>query len=172
MNNIVVGINKFIKNKNTVTVIGIILILILLYFGYTRTVNSTIQPVQVPVASKDIGERTEITANDIKYQNVANILIDENVVRNSSDIVGKYTNLNVTIPAGSMFYSSWLVNKNEIPGSWLEEINTKDGYEAYYFSTDARKTLGNNVTPGSYIDLYMSVVNDDGQLMYGRLLNI
>lgn len=170
MNNLIVGLNKFIRNKNTVTILGIVLILALLYFGYNRTVKQTINPVSVPVATKTIGSRTKISADDITYTQVAAVTLNDNVIRNSNEIVGKYTNLNVTIPEGSMFYGSWLVDKKDIPGNWIEEINVKDGYEAYYLSTDATQTLGNNVIPGSTIDIYMMARDDNDQLMYGRLM--
>ncbi len=169
MNNILVSLRKIIRNKNTVTIIGIILILVLLYFGYTKTVNSTINPISVPVAKQSIGERHEIGADDITYKSVAAITVGDNVIRNSSELIGKYTNLNVTIPEGSMFYTDWIVEKDKIPGNWIEEIDTKNGYEAYYLSTDVTKTLGNSIIPGSTIDLYM-MTTINGQLVYGRLL--
>lgn len=170
MKNIMVGLNKLIRNKNTITILGIVAILVLLYFGYNRTVKQTINPVSVPVAKKTLGSRTEITSDDVTYTQVASVTLNDNVVRNASEVIGKYTNLNVTIPEGSMFYNSWLVDKKDIPGNWIEEINTKEGYEAYYLSTDVTQTLGNNVIPGSTIDIYMMARDDKGQIMYGRLL--
>lgn len=169
MNNILVSLRKIIRNKNTVTIIGIILILVLLYFGYTKTVNSTINPVNVPVAKQSIGARHEIGADDITYKSVAAITVGDNVIKNSTELIGKYTNINVTIPEGSMFYTDWIVEKDKIPGNWIEEIDTKNGYEAYYLSTDVAKTLGNNVIPGSTIDMYMKTTIN-GQLVFGRLL--
>ena len=37
-------------------------------------------------------------------------------------------------------------------------------------STDVVQTLGNNVIPGSVVDIYMMARDDNNQLMYGRLL--
>lgn len=170
MNNILVSLKKFLKNKNTVTILGIILILVLLYFGYTRTINQTVNPINVPVASRKISAKKQITQDDITYTRVAKIMINENVLTNIKDIIGKYVNINVTIPQGSMFYKDWIVKKDKIPGSWLEEIDTSKGNEAYYLSTDVVQTLGNNVIPGSVVDIYMMARDDNNQLMYGRLL--
>ena len=97
-------------------------------------------------------------------------MVNENVLTNINDILGKYVNINVTIPQGSMFYNDWIVEKNQIPGSWIEEIDTTKGNEAYYLSTDVVQTLGNNVIPGSVVDIYMMARDANGQLMYGRLL--
>lgn len=177
MNNLIVSLKKFLRNKNTITVLGIIIILVLLYYGYTKTVNTTINPISVPVAARTIPARTQISSADITYKKIAEVMIDDNVVRNPSEILGSgnnaealYTNLNVTIPEGSVFYKSWLVKKNEIAGNWIEEIKTDEGYEAYYMDTNVTDTLGNNVIPGSVIDIYMQAADDNGQIMYGRLL--
>ena len=86
------------------------------------------------------------------------------------NIVGKYTNLNVTIPEGSMFYSDWLVDEEHLPGKWIENVKFDEGEEAYYLNTDAVATLGNSVIPKSYIDLYMKAIDANGLVMYGKLL--
>ena len=43
------GLNKFLRNKNTVTVLGIILIVFLLFIGFNVTINQTVNPVSIPV---------------------------------------------------------------------------------------------------------------------------
>ena len=47
MNNFGITLKKFLTNKNTVTIIGIIVILILLYWGYDRTVKKSVNPINV-----------------------------------------------------------------------------------------------------------------------------
>ena len=170
MNNFGIAFKKFITNKNTVTIIGIIVILILLYWGYDRTVKKSVDPINVPVAANRITAEHEITYDDIAYNKVSKVVVGDNVITNASLIVGKYTNINVTIPEGSMFYSEWLANEEDIPGKWIEKVDFADGEEAYYFSTDAVKTLGNSVLPNSYIDIYMKAEDENGNMMIGKLL--
>lgn len=170
MNNFGIALKKFFTNKNTVTIIGIIVILVLLYIGYDRTVKSSVDPINVPVASKRIVAEQEITNDDIAYKRVSKVVVGENVLTSAALIVGKYTNIGVTIPEGSMFYSEWLVEKDNIPGKWIENVDFANGEEAYYFSTDAVKTLGNSVLPGSYIDIYMKANDENGNMMLGKLL--
>ena len=50
-------------NKNTVTILGVIVIVGLLYFGYTNQINTQVKPVRVPVAAQEIQPRTLITEN-------------------------------------------------------------------------------------------------------------
>ena len=170
MNNFGIALKKFITNKNTVTIIGIIIILVLLYWGYDSTVKKSVNPINVPVAKKRITSEHEITNDDISYKKVSKVVVGKNVLTAASTIVGKYTNMNVTIPEGSMFYSEWLVNKEELPGKWIENVDFADGEEAYYFNTNTVKTLGNSVLPNSYIDIYMKAEDENGNMMIGKLL--
>lgn len=170
MNNFVNSMKNFLKNKNTVTVIGIIAVLGILYWGYSSTIKKATNPINVPVAATKITAGKQIKAEDVKYTSVAGIQVAENVITNSGSIVGKYTNLNVTIPEGSMFYSEWLVDEEHLPGKWIENVKFDEGEEAYYLNTDAVATFGNSVVPKSYIDLYMKATDANGLVMYGKLL--
>ena len=60
MGNLVTNFKKFLQNKNTVTVIGVILAIIVLYFAYTMRINSAISPVVVPYANTQIPAGTQI----------------------------------------------------------------------------------------------------------------
>lgn len=170
MNNFGIAFKKFITNKNTVTIIGIIVILVLLYIGYDRTVKKSVDPINVPVAKNRLTAEHEITNDDISYKKVSRVVVSENVITSTALIIGKYININVTIPEGSMFYSEWLVDKDDLPGKWIENVDFADGEEAYYFNTDTIKTLGNSVLPNSYIDIYMKVTDENNNIMFGKLL--
>lgn len=171
MNNFVIKLKRFITNKNVITILGILVALGLLYWGYSSTIKKATNPVNVPVAAKTIGAQTEITSEDVTYINVAGSMIGEGVVRNSSQIVGMYTNLNVTIPEGSMFYSSWLVTADNLPGNWIEQLDYEKGELGYYMNTDVVKTLGNSVLPNTYVDIYMKAPDENGTIMFGKLLS-
>ena len=103
MNNFMVSARRIITNKNTVTIVGVIVILAILYMGYNSTINNAVNPVKVPVAANLIGPQTEITVEDVKWIEVPSISKPSNVILQESQIVGKYTYLNATIPEGSMF---------------------------------------------------------------------
>ena len=170
MNNFGIALKKFLTNKNTVTIIGIILILVLLYIGYDRTIKKSVDPINIPVAKNRLVSEHEITNDDIAYKKVSRVVVGENVITSVGFIVGKYVNINVTIPEGSMFYSEWLTDKENLPGKWIENVDFADGEEAYYFNTDTIKTLGNSVLPNSYIDIYMKASDENGSIMFGKLL--
>ncbi|MEG2321927.1 MAG: RcpC/CpaB family pilus assembly protein [Bacilli bacterium] len=168
MNNILVSIKKFFANKNTVTVIGIIIILGLLYWGYNSTIKKQTQPIRVPVATKTIQPRTLITDDMITYINIPAAAISKNVSRAASAVVGKYADVNTVIPAGSMFYTDVLVKKEELPDSAFTAV--KDGERPYALSVTTDNTYGNSIFPGNVIDIYMKATDENGQVMLGRLL--
>ena len=170
MNNFVMGFKKFITNKNVVTVIGVIAVLGILFWGYTSSIKKETNPLNLPVAAKKINARTQITNEDVTYAEVATRMVGEGVIRSSAQIIGKYTNINVTIPKGSLFYTDWIVEASEIPGNWVEQLDYEAGELGYYMDVNIENTLGNNVLPNTYIDIYMKANDENGTTMFGKLL--
>jgi len=165
------GLNKFLRNKNTVTILGIILIVFLLFIGFNVTINQTVNPVSIPVAKVKIPAQTKITGDMLQVKKISKVGLTENVIRNASLIVGKYTNINVTIPVGSMIYTDWIVDEDSIPGNWIDKIDISKGEEAYYYKVDMVSTFGNSILPDSHIDIYMSATDANGNIMYGKLFS-
>ena len=152
MNNLGISAKKFFTNKNTITIIGVVAILVILYFMYTKTINTATKKISVPVAAKTINPQTQITAEDIKYIEVASAAKPDGVVMNQNEILDKYTGVGCTIPEGSMFYRSVIVNKEDLPGNWLTLLE-KDALgnlqKPYYFSVNVTTTFGNSIQPGN-----------------------
>lgn len=173
MNNFVISAKRFITNKNTVTIVAVLIILLILYWGYQSTIDSAVKPVRVPTAKELIGPQTQITAEDISWIEVPSISKPNNVVLNEAQIVGKYTGINATIPKGSMFYSDVLVEKDDLPGTWLQKLKTDvNGVtdRPYYISVDVVTTYGNSIQPDTYVDFYMKATDESGLVMFGKLI--
>lgn len=168
MNNLLVSIKKFITNKNVVTVLGVIAILVVLYLGYSSTINKQVEPKEVPVASQTIQPRTLITEEMITYITVPAAIISDNVQFSIDSIIGMYTDVNTVIPSGSMFYEDVLVTKEELPNTAFVQV--KEGERPYAFRVTPENTYGNSIFPGEVIDIYMKAVDESGQVMVGRLL--
>ena len=168
MNNIIVSLKKIITNKNTVTFVGVIVILGLLYWGYNSTIESQVQPVRIPVATETIQPRTLITDDLVTYIEVPSISVSSNVIRNSTLVVGKYTDINTVVPEGSMFYNDVLIDKEDLPDSAFTAV--KDGERPYSLDVTVASTYGNSIFPGNKIDVYMKAVDENGLVMIGRLL--
>ena len=166
MNSIV----RFLKNKNTVTVIGVIAIVGILWGGYYFQLKRTVQPVKVPVAATTIQPRTQITSDMIKYVDMPKAYISDNAVTTENAIINKYANYNTVIPAGSMFYKEAVTEKEALPNYVLSLL--KEGEYAVSFDLDSNGTSNAwGIMPGDKIDLYMRVKSDEGSVMLGKLLN-
>lgn len=169
MNNFLMNLKRFFTNKNTITIIGVVVIVGLLYAAYSYQVNTQVAPMKVPVANVDIQPRTLITADMIKYVTVPKATTTKDVCVNQNLIVGNYTNYNTMIPEGSMFFKSAVVKFEDLPDSAFVEV--KDGEIPYQYAVDMVSTFGNSIYPGNKIDLYMKVVDDTtGKIAIGKFL--
>ena len=168
-NNLLDSIKRFFKNKNIVTILGVIIILVLLYLGYSTQINRAVNPVSVPVATQTIQPRTEITNDMVQVIDMPNISITSNVIRSKGLVVGKYSNINSVIPEGSMFYTDMVINKEELPDAAFTKV--KAGEVVYNFPVNMESTYGNSIFPGNKIDIYMKVGNGtDEKIMIGKLI--
>lgn len=168
MGNFGVAFKRFIKNKNTITILGVILIVAIIWIGYSWRIDSQTNPVRVPYATQDIQPRTRITAEMIGYMEVPSSMVQENTVTTINQIEGKYANYNTVIPEGSMFYKSTLVDFEDMPDSAFSDI--PDGYTVVSLPVNNDSTYGNSIYPGNYIDLYFKSTSDDGRLLLGKLI--
>ena len=49
-----ISIKRFLGNKNTVTILGVIIGIVVLYFGYNIRVKQAVEPQQIPYAKVEI----------------------------------------------------------------------------------------------------------------------
>jgi Flp pilus assembly protein CpaB len=180
MGNLTTGIRKFLQNKNTVTVVGVILAIFILYFAYTMRIKSSINPINVPYAAEQIPAGTQITEGMISTRQVPPSMLEGDVITNMGEIVDKYSAVDVVIPKGSLFYKRAVVEKEQLPTNII--LQYPKGYVLYNLSVDTASTYGNSVYPGNYIDIYLKAVNkindndpnaltrDADKIMLGKLL--
>lgn len=163
MNSIV----RFLKNKNTVTAIGLLFIVLILWFGYYYQLQKQVKPVSVPVAAVTIQPREQITADKITYVDVPKSYISDNAVTSEEQILNMYSNFNTVIPAGSMFYSETLTTEKALPNYLLTQLKEGEYLTSFKFS-DTDNAWG--IMPGDKIDIYMRVISDEGSVMLGKFV--
>ena len=183
MGNLSMSFKKFMQNKNTVTVVGVIAAIFILYIAYTMRINKAINPVVVPYAAEQIPAGTQITEAMIDTREVPPAMLEGDVIRNKSDVVDKYSAADVVIPKGSIFYKRAVVEKEQLPANII--LDYPKGYVLYNLPVDITNTYGNSVYPGNYIDIWlkavykiadednMSAVDRDNadKIMYGKLIS-
>jgi len=178
MNNFMISAKRFFTNKNTVTIIGVIIILVILYAGYNSAINTATARVDVPVAREELIPGNMITAEDVEMVSIQGRLVGQGVVRNRNDIVGKCVGIGMTVPEGSMFFESAVVHCEEIQGSWLTLLGTDANgvvERPHFFDTDLERTFANSILPGTQIDVFVRAVirtgpEEDDIIIFGKLI--
>ncbi len=181
MGNLTTGLKKFMQNKNTVTVVGVILAIIVLYVAYTWRINKAVNPQVVPYAAEQINAGTQITESMIATREVPPSMISGDVLINKGDIIDKYAAADTVIPEGSLFYRRSVVEKEQLPANII--LDYPKGHVLYNLSVSTESTYGNSVYPGNYIDIYLKAVNkidesnpaaltaDADKIMLGKLMS-
>lgn len=157
MGNLSESIKKILSNKNTVTVIGIVLIIIVLYFAYNYRVNQATHPISVPFASDSISPGTQITEDKIGVTEITKKMATNlNAITDYTQVINRYSNPNSVIPKGSLFYEISVVQKDMIS---TDPFEYPKGWVPYHLdNVSIDSTYGNAMYPGNYIDIYLKIV--------------
>ncbi len=160
---------KFLTNKTTVTLIGIVLGLGVLVGFYIYRVNKQVNPTRIPVAKRAISATEEITKDDIEYVKVSkSFLKKRDIYKSATNLVGKYVSTGTSIPKGGMFYTAQVVEKKELPNAIFDEI--PEGYTIYQLKVDNTTTYANSIYPGDKIDLWLKTT-ENGILVFGEFIS-
>lgn len=154
MGNFATTLKRFFKNKNTVTILGVIAGVIVLWVFYNRRVNQAISPQLVPVATKELHAKDEITEKDIEYVKMSSLLLKKAKVHiNKKNLIGKYVNVGTSIPVGGMFYISQVVDGENLPNTITDEI--PEGDTLFKLKINNNSLYKDAFYPGNKIDLYL-----------------
>lgn len=171
MNNFLISLKRFFTNKNTITVLGVLIILLLLYFGYNKAIELQTVPTKVCVATETIQPRTLLTDSLINctVEVPKKFVSQGNYARVASNVIGKYSAINTVIPKGSVIYNDVLVTEDQLPFSAFYKV--PEGQRPYALSVTTASTYGNSIFPGSVVDIFMKATDENGQIMVGRFIS-
>ena len=128
MNNITLKIKGFLTNKNTVTIVLVVIGILVLWFGYNYRINQKTNPTTVPYARVAIPPRTLITSDMVGTVDVPIAMIKGKVITDTAKIVNKYSRENTAIPEGSLFYQGAVVEKEDLQDSIIYDYPADEGY--------------------------------------------
>ena len=163
------GIKRIAMNKNTVTIFAVLVGIVVLWIGYSYRVGKSTKAVEVYAAAAVINPVTKIDASMYEKVKISENLAKKlDVYRVGEDITGLYTNVNVTIPKSGFFYKgkNQIVSKDEVQNSIWQGL--PENYGIFYMSVNNTTSYGNSITPGSYIDLYLSTTTETGFRIYQK----
>ena len=169
MNNLSSSMKKFLGNKNTVTILGVILCIVILYLGYNYRINQKVTLTKVPYANQTIQPKTKITSDMVSYMNVPSSFLVGSYYKSADDIVGKYSNYNTMIAEGSIFYTDLVVDSKYIPDEMFG--NVEKGSTIINYKVNMDSTYANSMMPDDYINIYFKANDDDGNIMFGKFIS-
>lgn len=159
---------KFFANKNTVTILGVVVCILVLYFGYNYRINQKVTLVNVLYANQTIQPKTLITEEMVSTMSVPTSFLSGNYYNDKKDIVGKYSNYNTMIAEGSLFYTDLVVRKSDLPDAAFSDI--PKGYTVVNYSVNMKSTYANSMMPGNYINIYYKGRNEAGVVQFGKFI--
>ena len=135
MGNIVTTIKRFLSNKNTITILGVLLGIVVLYIGYNYRVDQAIDTVMIPYAQQTITATSEITQDLISTTEVlrsfvssnSNLITETGALINTTD--PKCITYGTSVPQGAFFYNEQVISCSASPNDPLQ--NMPDGYTAF-----------------------------------------
>ncbi len=162
-------IKKVLSNKNTLTIIIVIIGIICLYAIYNYRVTQAVTTIRVPYAKKELTSRSQITTDAIGYTELPKrIAKNLGVVTSTANITNNYVKYGETIPANSFFYKDYIVTFEEATTN--EFSNIPDEYTAYSLTVDINSTYGNSIYTGNYVDLFVKATSSANRVIFGRLI--
>jgi len=171
MGNLGVGLKRFLGNRNTITIIAVIAGIVVLYLGYNWRVNQAVDPIQVPFAAQTIGGGTEITREMISTISVNRSItnLSRGMITTTGGVQGWFVNYDTTIHEGSFFFRDQISQERVAPDQWIADI--EEGYTIYPLTVNMQSTFGNSIMPGNRIDLFLSAIDDNNELvLFGRFI--
>lgn len=169
MNNLNSSLKKFVSNKNTVTLLGVLLCVIVLYIGYNYRINEKTKLTRVPYANQTIQPKTAITSDMISYMSVPASFLVGTYYKSADAIIGKYSNYNTMIAEGSLFYTDLVVDASSLPDSSF--IDVPDNYTVINYGVSMESTYANSMMPKSLINIYFKATDEDGTIMFGKFIS-
>lgn len=151
------GIKRIFQDKNTVTLLGVVLAILVLVFGYNIRVKQAINPITIPCARESIKSGVQITEDMVGSCQIPQTMLRGDVIRTQAEVIDKYSRSDSRIPEGSFFYRSSVVEEEQLPYNIITKY--PKGYVLYNMSVNTQTTYGNSIYPENYIDIYLKAVS-------------
>lgn len=169
MGNLSQTIKRFVGNKNTVTILAVVAGILILWYFYNMRVNQAITTIKIPYAIDRMDAGSKIENDKLGDKEVTRSAIkDSDIITNISDLDGKYICEGNTVPKDGFFYKTQICSEEEIVDSIYDRI--PDGFTLFNLDVDNKSTYGDSIRPGNRIDLYINAEDDNGKLIFGKLI--
>ncbi len=137
--------------------VPVIILGLCLFFSVSAYLKYRDDFIEVPVASHQLFQRTQITDEDLTMISVPRAYLPDDVFVEKEDIIGKYVKLSFSLAKGSLIYA----------GAMEEDIRDlsvsllKKGEVSYDLYTGEVKINTGNLSVNMYVDIYLSIKSSE-----------
>ena len=154
---------RFLGNKNTVTIVGIIACFATLFGGYYYRVYYSVNSREIAYAKVSIDAKTAITEGMIGKIHVSSSYVSasQGLIEDATRVYqkGKYSSYKTKIPKGSPIFQSQLINEDELPDYAFKDL--QDGTTLFSLAVNKDSSFANSIRANDYIDLYVATYDKD-----------
>lgn len=132
-----------------------LVMLVLAFLGGVLIVSNKYKLIDVPIAGGFLDKREVIKNKDIEYIKMPKVYVNEDVILDENELIGKYINNDYFVNAGSFFYRNFIDDEfsmNDI--DYIKLDNNKTVYEL--FVKDASLNAA-HLNKNMYVDLYLTI---------------
>lgn len=146
------------SKKRTIILLLNIIFVILLSFSTVLYINSKLSITTIYIAKYSLPSRTLISEDEIEEVKVPYSYLNEQVILDKDEIIGKYVKIDTTIPKGSFFYVDSLEELENMKDGLLSELDKNE----VSLDIEANKINVNQayLKKGMYVDVYLTINKD------------
>ncbi len=165
---------RFLGNKNTVTIIGIIACFATLVGGYYYRVYLSANSKEIAYAKVQIDAKTAITEGMIGKIHASSSYISatSGLIQDPKRVYqkGKYSSYKTKIPKGSPIFQLQIINDEELPDYAFKDL--QDGTTIFSLAVDKESSFANSIRANDYIDLYITTSDheNNGALIFCKFI--
>ena len=144
----------------------VLLLLVLNYTFFQLYVDAKLALTSTYIAARDLPPRTKIEEGDLIEVKISDGYQLDQTYINKEDIIGKYTDIQGMIPAGSPFYKTMLHDLEELGDQATTQL--KPGQTSFTMEIDVAK-LG-SIVAGQRVDIHLSIERREEPAITGKLI--
>lgn len=175
MGNILNTLKNIIANKNTITVLGVLIGVVAIYLVYNNQIQSTTTTISVYYVKQNVASNTQLTEDMLERVTVNSNLTKtyKNLVTNLAQIQDSnrqfyYVNYDHSLSQGQLLSKDDLVAAaDKLPS---KSYDLKSGEKQFDLKVDLDLTQGNSIAPGNSIDLWVQGKNPSNEIIFTKFI--
>ena len=178
MGNVVNTLKNILANKNTITILGVLIGVIAIYFVYDNRVKAATSTITVYYVRESVPANTQLTEDVLEKIQVNATLAKtyKGLVTSLAQVKAGsgqsaeffYVNYDHSLTAGQLLSTEDLVSPSDkLPN---KTYNLDEKLKQFDLTVDLDTTQGNSIAPGNSIDIWVQGTDENGDIIFTRFV--